>query len=207
MPELHSGPVRPHKPAPPVLSSRPSMAALPLVGLVALALATGVFLLNRAERYSDEPTSRPPSAQRVGDDYARVAELSRDPRSISLLIGQALYDIGPERVAAVLLPAEPQEVVAENGARMPGGPNADVIVEGKIELLAGVRPAVAEHPARLSAQAADELAGHPRAREYPMGVIAIDAEGAARATYAVVGDAAGERVFVIPAELLVEVTP
>jgi hypothetical protein len=206
MPQLSRGRTAHARGAAPAALSPPlSRAARPLAGLLALAIVTVMFVANRTERYSEEPKSLPPAAQRIGDDFVRVAELSRDPRSISLLVGQALYDVGPERFSSVLLPAEPQELTAAEGPRMPSGRRADVIREGQIELLAGVRPEVSGHEARLTAVDAEALASHPRARDYPMGVVAVSADDDGPATYALVADETGERVFVIPAELLAEV--
>jgi hypothetical protein len=191
---------------PATVSSALRHAALPAIGLVTLALLTSVYLLHRSDHYSELPKSRPPSAQQVGDDYLRVIIASRDPRSVSLSIGQALYDIGHERVTEVLLPAEPDELSVLEGPKRPSGSRDRVIRPGQIALLAGREPRIAEHEARLPSDRADTLAEDPATRTYPMGVYSVPAEGTGSTSYSIVADAEGTRIFVLPTSLLEEVS-
>lgn len=197
-------------PAPHLEVPRPRWGAalLPVVGLALLVLLTGLYGLNRAARYGTVPKSAPPAAKRVGDDFARVAELTRDPRSITLIVGQALYDRLP-RVRSIIIPRDFQGLTNLVGPKNGKGFVTKVMRTNRIMLLTGIEPTVREYAPRLSPTHSEQMLATPGAESYPMGVVVVPAPAgdAGPIDWALVGDYSGDHIIVAPASLVPGVTP
>lgn len=183
-------------------------ALLPAIGLVVLVLITGLYGLNRTAMYGTVPKSSPPAAKKVGDDFARVAELTRDPRSINLVVGQALYDQLPD-VGRIIIPRDLQGLTGLVGPKNSKGLVSKVMRASRIMLLTGVEPTVREYTARLSPSHSEKLLATPGTMTYPMGVVVVPAPGgdSGSTDWALVGDYTGQRIIIAPAAMVPGATP
>lgn len=177
----------------------------PVIGLVLFVLLTGMYGLNRAARYSTFPKAAPPGVRKVGDDYLKVLELSRDRRSVSLVIGQALYD-HRSQIERVFVPPD-----LEGMSSIPGpvvnGSRKTTIRPPRFELLSGVKPETRAYEPRLSLSRSLELLARSDVREYPMGVTVVggsSGDSGDRSDWAIVGTESGTRLIVAPVRLLPE---
>lgn len=182
---------------------------LPVLGLVVLVTLTALYAVNRTDNYSTSEKASAPGTRRVGDDFLEVAVLSRDRRSVSLVIGQALYE-HRDSISRVLVPEDLQGITSIPGPTVKGS-RADTIRDSTIALMIGMQPTKASYDPRLSEKSSARLFREARVTEYPMGVVVVEPEaasrGAAVAEWVIVGDSSGTKVILAPAAALSEVRP
>jgi hypothetical protein len=142
-----------------------------LVGFVSLCVVSAVFgVVQTRDKTQD---SSLPRTHKVGDDFLKVLKTKPHHRlTLSLSMGQSVYDLGLGNTVSVFLPKKtdllrkPTKKQKKREVKVKINPQA-------IERLSGSEPVVDEYDPRLDDRQIKRLKRNARKRKYPGGVYVL----------------------------------
>ena len=112
-----------------------------------------------------------------------------------LVMGQAVYNLGPGNKAVAVVPKEPELLRKELRRKNFKG----------IERLSGRTPIIADYDPRLDDGRIERFLHSPGLRKYPRGVFALRAQGDKNNRWVFVSDKKRKRIFLVPLSMVPEV--
>jgi hypothetical protein len=165
-----------------------------LVGLLSLCFLSVLYGLTQTRGNNQKLSPR--KAYKVGDDFENVLKImGSDPVTLMLVMGQAVYDLGTENEAIVVVPKKIELLRSKKKLRLRNLP--------AIKHLSGRGPIVIDYDPRLDDKRIKRFSRSPGLRKYPQNVFVLREPGAESVKrWAFISDKKRRRIFLVPLSMV-----
>jgi hypothetical protein len=167
-----------------------------LVGVLSLCFVSLVYGVTQGDAGNSK--SSPRKIDRVGDNFEKVLALAPGSRvTLLLVMGQAVYDLGTEKEAYVVVPKKIELLRTKKVLRL-----KNLLA---VTRLSGRAPIVVDYDPRLDDRRIKRFSRSPGLRKYPRGVFALREPGADRDNrWAFVCDKKRKHIYMVPLSMVPE---
>lgn len=178
-----------------------------LVGLFSLCLVSVTYGFKQPR--NDTENYPPPRIYKFGDDYEQVLKVAQDHETLSLVMGQAVYDLGLGNAATVIVPKDDLGL-GDTETEIVPKEKESVIDKRAIERLTGREPVVVDYDSCLDDERIERLVRSARVREYPKGVIVLrglDTQQDNRWVFVSTKGGDDKNIYLVPLSMVPEARP
>ncbi len=174
-----------------------------LVGLLSLCIVSVMY--GSIQTKTIIRRHSPPRIRRVGDNFKKVLNVTRDTRhSLSVVMGQAVYDLGPGNAASVVVPEDLTLLRSSYRYKRKRRKNVRINPEA-IERLSGRKPIVVNYDPRLDDDRLERFSRSARLRKYPLGIFALrEPDAKPDNQWVFVSSKNGRRIYLVPLSMVPE---